>query len=386
MPKMFIFLIVTLLLLGGVGYYLWVRLCPLMAEPGTWQGWLCRGVYLLVYCSFFVGFGLQKAGMYALSTPFTIVGSWALAAILYLLLFFVGLDVLRLISAASFKAQFLDFRFRYGDHRAWIASVSGCILVAVVLVCGYFNARFPATRHLVFKTDKEISRSFRYVLISDVHLGMIHCDHFMEILRDRLNSISDVDFVVVVGDFFDGDPVPVVESRVGDILRQVNTGYGIFACTGNHEWIGDVDVAADFLRRHGVNVLRDSLAELPFGVTIIGRDDLSRNHRLGHRKSLSSITNKTIPGNYKIVLDHQPARQITDTTGAGADVVLSGHTHAGAQLWPLGFFSRRMFPNEYGHMLKGRTYYYTTSGYGTWGPPIRTSARPEIVVIDVVRE
>lgn len=383
---MLIFFATMLLLMAGTGYYLYTRITPLLPESGTWQCWVARGLYVLVFFGFVIGFMLQKAGCYAISTPFTYIGSWALAAILYLLLFFVLIDVLRLINLIP-KLDFLDFRYHHGDTKAYWSSLIVCTAVAVVLVCGYFNARFPVTRNMVFKTQKQITRNFRYVLISDVHLGMIHCDHFMEVLRDRLNSISDVDFVVVAGDFFDGDPAPVVSSRVGDILRQVNTGYGIFACTGNHEWIGDVDVAADYLHRHGVTVLRDSVANLPFGVSIAGRDDLSRNHRNGsNRKALNALLQESTPGYFQIVLDHQPARQLDSTTGAGADMVLSGHTHAGAQLWPLGFFSRRMYPNEYGLKLVDRTYYYTTSGYGTWGPPVRTSARPEIVVIDVVKE
>jgi hypothetical protein len=45
-----------------------------------------------------------------------------------------------------------------------------------------------------------------------------------------------------------------------------------------------------------------------------------------------------------------------------------------------------MYENDYGQLRKVNTDFYTTSGYGTWGPPIRTSARPEMVVVEVSKE
>lgn len=380
------FLFTVVLLLGGISFYLYFRIRPLLPEPGTWASVLAKVLFGLLMLSFVVGFTLQSRGLYAVSAPFTVVGSWMLGAILYMLLVFVAIDVLRLLNSFTLRLDCLSFRYVYGDSKAWFASMAGCLLTALVLVCGYFNARFPVTKRLVYETERNISRDFKYILISDVHLGMIHGDSFAELLRDRLNSEPDVDFVVIAGDFFDGDPVPVVNSRAGEILRTVNTGYGIFAVPGNHEWIGNVDVACDFLRRSGVTVLRDSVAELPFGVSIVGRDDLSLNRRPGcHRKPLAELASPSKDpdkNNYTIVLDHQPAA-VDEAVSAGVDIMLSGHTHGGAQLWPLFVFSSMIYENDYGQMRKGGTDFYTSSGYGSWGPPVRTSARPEMVVIEV---
>lgn len=385
---MIFFALLGLLLLGGVSFYLYYRLRPLLPMPGTVKGVVAKLVFVLLMMSFFVGFALQAGGMYAASAPFTIVGSWMLAAILYLLLVFVLVDIARIVNSFTFRAEFLLYRCEYGNSAARFMALISCIVVALVLIAGYFNARFPVTRTIVYETDKPVTRSFKYVLLSDIHLGMIHCDHFMEILRDRINSVEDLDFVVIAGDFFDGDPNPVVSSNVGGILRGVNTGYGIFACTGNHEWIGNVDTASDFLRRNGVTVLRDSAAQLPFGVSIIGRDDLSHNSRReDRRKSVREIIGGGVDtSSYMIVLDHQPPRvdRYSEIVESNIDIQLSGHTHAGAQLWPLCIFTSRMYgAHNYGQVREGNTEFYTSSGYGTWGPPIRTSSRPEIVIVEV---
>ena len=385
MKSMFPVLIMFMTLIIGSSVYIYFRLRPLLPEPGTWLSVVAKCVYVIVFFSYLVGMMLQRGGYYALSTPFLHVGAWVLAAILYFVLTFVLIDILRVINALTLKAEILTFRYRYGDSGGHLWSLVGCIITALVLICGYFNAKFPTTTHLTYKTDKEISRDFKYVLISDVHLGMINCDHFMEVLKDRINA-ENPDFVVIAGDFFDGDPEPVVNSNVGNILREIKTGYGIFAVNGNHEWIGNANVADEFLKKHGVTVLRDSTARLPFGVTIVGREDFSAGPpggKRGGRKPLADVVANINSNDYTILLDHQP-KNLDEAANSGViDIELSGHTHAGAQLWPLFILSSSMYENDYGQLRKFNTDFYTTSGYGTWGPPIRTSARPEMVVVEV---
>jgi predicted MPP superfamily phosphohydrolase len=60
--------------------------------------------------------------------------------------------------------------------------------------------------------------------------------------------------------------------------------------------------------------------------------------------------------------------------------MVSGHTHKG-QFWPFNLITSLLYENHYGLMNKGKTNYYTSSGFGTWGPPIRIGNRPEIVEI-----
>ena len=65
----------------------------------------------------------------------------------------------------------------------------------------------------------------------------------------------------------------------------------------------------------------------------------------------------------------------------GVDLQLSGHTHAG-QIFPFGYLTKLIYKGyDYGlHYLDGFAI-YTTSGVGTWGPPMRTGNKPEIVEI-----
>ena len=63
---------------------------------------------------------------------------------------------------------------------------------------------------------------------------------------------------------------------------------------------------------------------------------------------------------------------------------LSGHTHGG-QIFPFTWFTRRIFrAYTYGLQQFRDMLVYTTTGAGTWGPPMRVGTAPEIVLIEFV--
>ena len=113
---------------------------------------------------------------------------------------------------------------------------------------------------------------------------------------------------------------------------------------------------------------------------LAGRDDrdskrFSGKERKGLDKVLEGI-NLSLP---VIMMDHQPfnLQQVVD---AGVDFQLSGHTHHG-QLWPFGYITNAIYEISWGYKQKGNSHFYVSSGYGGWGPPVRTGNRPEILDI-----
>ncbi|WP_407313306.1 hypothetical protein [Desulfosporosinus sp. SB140] len=80
-----------------------------------------------------------------------------------------------------------------------------------------------------------------------------------------------------------------------------------------------------------------------------------------------------------ILMDHQPSH-LEEPVGQGVDLQLSGHTHAG-QLFPIRLITSRIFEDDWGYLRKGNFQLIVSSGYGTWGPPIRVGNTPEIVDI-----
>jgi len=74
--------------------------------------------------------------------------------------------------------------------------------------------------------------------------------------------------------------------------------------------------------------------------------------------------------------------QLDEAARNGIDLQLSGHTHKG-QLWPLNYLINSIFEVGYGYKKKGNTHIIVSSGFGLWGPRVRTSGRSEILQIDI---
>jgi predicted MPP superfamily phosphohydrolase len=65
---------------------------------------------------------------------------------------------------------------------------------------------------------------------------------------------------------------------------------------------------------------------------------------------------------------------------------LSGHTHAG-QIFPFSILVKLAFPNICGYYNLGKgSSLIVSRGTGTWGPPVRFLASPEITIIEIVRK
>jgi predicted MPP superfamily phosphohydrolase len=80
-------------------------------------------------------------------------------------------------------------------------------------------------------------------------------------------------------------------------------------------------------------------------------------------------------------MDHQPFK-LEKAAEQGVDLQLSGHTHHG-QLWPFNYITNAIYELSWGYRQIGLTHFYVSSGFGSWGPPLRLGNRPEIVEINV---
>ena len=84
------------------------------------------------------------------------------------------------------------------------------------------------------------------------------------------------------------------------------------------------------------------------------------------------------------MLDHQPYK-LADVAKQNIDLQVSGHTHHG-QMWPFNYITGAMYEISRGYGKINNTHFYVSSGYGTWGPPIRTSSRSEIIVLEILNK
>ncbi len=373
-----IFLSIFLSIYGLVNYYIFVRGCQAIPRDAP-----LRTAYLILFpvlaASFFAGRLLERAWPSAASGLIIRIGSFWLGAMLYLFLALLALDILRLIH------QFINF------YPSWVAenyaltkqrlTFGICILVAATLGIGYVNALFPGVRELSVHIPKKVEgmRSLRIVMASDIHLGTIIGKNRLGRVVEMINSM-DPDLVLLPGDIVDEDITAVIRENLGETLGSIRSKYGLLAVTGNHEYIGGAEKACEYLTRHGVTMLRDSVTRVNGSIYVVGREDRSLNQFEGRkRKPLGDLMQEVDSRCPVILMDHQPFR-LDEAVRSKVDLQLSGHTHHG-QLWPFNYVTGAIFEISCGHRQIGNTHVYVSSGVGTWGPPVRLGNRPEIVLL-----
>lgn len=215
-------------------------------------------------------------------------------------------------------------------------------------------------------------------MASDFHQGTINRNSRLLRIVRKINSLNP-DLVVLVGDVMDmyvprGEGEAMIET-----LRKIRAPLGVFSVTGNHEYYSGVKKNIESLTRGGVIVLQDEAVKIKDSFYVVGRRDRSAPRWGEKRESLKEILKHVDTRLPLILLDHQPFH-LEDAEEAGIDLQLSGHTHAG-QLIPLNFINKSIYEQYWGFLRKGRSQYYVSCGVGTWGPPVRTGSRPEIIQV-----
>ena len=259
------------------------------------------------------------------------------------------------------------------DKIAMVTLVASCLTVTF----GSLRAFTPVVRTEHIVTSKlPAGTSYRLALISDVHLGRILGRSYAEKLVQRINQLEP-DAVLIAGDLIDERITYVEEENSLAALAKLNAPKGVYLAFGNHEYIDNPALWHKMVQANGIKVLKDASTVIDGRLKLTGLNDYSRNHDLSSLKTLAWENDKY----YSILIDHQP-RKMETAAAEGYDLYLSGHTHTG-QLFPNRQVTKRMYQLDYGRRDFGKLIAITSSGYGFWGPPVRTEAAPEIVLIEL---
>jgi uncharacterized protein len=342
--------------------------------------WLFTILFWVVAFAYVIGRFTERTGAMALAEPFVKIGSWWLGAMVYLTLLFLLADILRGINGIFNVTDY--FRFNWKSDTGKIVVFVVYSLSAIILIGGYLSARIPHVKRISFEINKPIREGQqKVVLVSDIHLGMMISNGKLDKMVQLVNN-ENADLVLLAGDIFDEDLGPVIQKNMGDILKNLRAKHGVFAVLGNHEFYGNATAAHKYLENHNITVLRDSVAVLPNGIAVVGREDITSERMYGKpRKTLNELLENTDTQKPVFLLDHQPFK-LAEVAEHNVDLQVSGHTHNG-QMWPFNYITGAMFEISKGYGRIKNTHFYVSSGYGTWGPPIRTNSRSEIVVMEI---
>jgi predicted MPP superfamily phosphohydrolase len=242
--------------------------------------------------------------------------------------------------------------------------------------CGVFNASWTRiTRTTVRLANLPAAwRGRRAALISDVHLGHVRNGSFLRrLVAKTLREVPDAIFVA--GDLYDGTAIDA--RRAAEPLNQLVAPQGVYFVAGNHEQFGDDSKYLNAIAAAGVRVLSNEKVEVD-GLQIIGVPyrNATQNGQLASVLDDLGLDRDRA----SILLTHAPDHpEIAEA--AGVSLQLSGHTHLG-QFLPWSWMARRIYRQfVYGLSRIGKMQVFTSSGAGTWGPPLRLGSNPEIVML-----
>lgn len=248
---------------------------------------------------------------------------------------------------------------------------------AVAGIYGLFNANWMRiTRATVRLANLPAGwHGRRAALISDVHLGHVRNGGFLRrlvatILKEEPHAIF------IAGDLYDGTAIDA--ARAAEPLKHLSAPHGVYFVAGNHEQFGDDTRYLQAISGAGVRVLSNEKIDAD-GLQIIGvpyRNATQDRHLASVLKDV-----EVDPERASILLTHAPDYpEIAEA--AGISLQLSGHTHVG-QFIPWSWIARKVYRQfVYGLSRIGRMQVFTSSGAGTWGPPLRLGSNPEIVVLE----
>ena len=364
--------------------YAWARLVRDPALPRRWHKALTVLVFLLA---------ILLVGVFVSSR--TVPAGWARTTVAYGFLWLGLLFYLTVLLAAFDVVRFVRWRSRPKpravdpSRRIFLARVAASAAVAGTgaIAVGGRRSAFEITKPEIVvplpRLPRELS-GFRIVQLTDLHVGPIQQERFVETVVEEANSLRP-DLIVVTGDLVDGP----VES-LGPVLAplsKLRARCGVAFVTGNHEYYSGAAEWVEYLRERGIRVLmnqRIAVGDAGAGGATFDLAGVPDHHGgrflPDHEPDLERALAGRDPERALVYLAHQP-RQITLARGRGVGLQLSGHTHGG-QMWPFGALVALTQPFVSGfHRTEDGTAIYVSRGAGFWGPPMRVLEPAEIPTI-----
>ncbi len=265
---------------------------------------------------------------------------------------------------------------------------------------GVWNARHPSVKTLEveIKNLPEEWKGKKAIQLSDLHLGAIQGKKFAEALIATVNNLG-ADIIFITGDLFDGSGADL--EYFAQAVDKLKSEKGTYLITGNHEvYLGKKKTLAALKKTH-INILENKSVEIDkLQIAGVGYPDFGEVRKPGFLKKLEGFQE----GKPTILLYHAPASLVaesentserqadiyfspkvnfTEAKESGVNLQLSGHTHNG-QIFPFTLLVKFIYDGfNYGLKKDGDFSLYVTSGTGTWGPPMRTGSRSEIVLFEL---
>lgn len=357
--------IVLNIYVGIKGYFLFSNLLPFFNKYIYWT------LFGIISLSIILAQAGRKFMPELVSNSFQIVGSYWLAAFEYLIIIYVLIDIGKLFIKRQVKIINMPVNLAL--------NVFILVFVGILLIYGTYHAQDTKIAGYNLNVDKKAGelKELNVVMVSDIHLGEIIDKKRLSKMVTEINDLNP-DLVLIVGDIIDNSIEPFENNNMGEEFLKIKSKYGVYCVLGNHEFFGgDINAVEMAYKKAGIKCLVDEVEKVDNSFYIIGRNDISGSRGIQSRKTLEDLLKDVDINLPIIVMDHQPGN-LKEGQLNGIDIQFSGHTHAG-QYFPNNIITNLIFEKHWGFLSKGNSSFIISSGFGTWGPPIRIGTNSEIV-------
>jgi predicted MPP superfamily phosphohydrolase len=376
-----IFLTVFLTLYGLLHLYVYLKWRAAM-PPGLSRHWAIPAMLLL-----FMGMPIltNVFARHELSSLTTLTSYLGYTWMGFLFLFLTIHLVLDLLSWFPYLGSLGSAAMRpigFAGERSKFAVT--CLMAMGIMVYGLYEASHVELKRVDLKTEKLAGNlnSLKIAQISDLHLSAINGTGLVRKIVKMIEEIRP-HILVMTGDLLDRGITE--EEEIAALFRNLEIPHGKVAVMGNHEFYTGVHRAVTFMKRCGFRVLRNEGIIINGMINMAGVDDkTSKRFNLPDALPEWKILDRLPKERYTILLKHQPR---VDPKSLGKfDLQLSGHTHRG-QIFPFSLITALTFPFHHGLYPVGEdAFIYVSGGTGTWGPPVRFLAPPEVALITLQRK
>jgi predicted MPP superfamily phosphohydrolase len=302
------------------------------------------------------------------------ISGYILPFFLYLFLFVLLYDLLLLFN--------LMFRIVPSETRKKISfrlyALSSIILLSVLVVAGG-AINMNTIRISKYKADvprrHSCAEHLRVAFVSDFHIQRNTSLVFVEQFVQKMKALQP-DIILYGGDMVEGDKENETTGAIESAIKNIHSKYGSFGVTGNHEFYGGNNQGI-FFRKAGIRLLCDTLIRIDDAFYLAGRYD----QHIRKRKPVNEIVDGASNDLPVILMDHRPT-ELQEVSCTAADIQFSGHTHNG-QMFPINLITQSMYELSWGYKKIRNTHFFVSSGLRLWGPPVRTTGKSEIILVDI---
>ena len=264
------------------------------------------------------------------------------------------------------------------------------IIMLITLAYGTINSQDIKPNYISFSSPK-IKKNHTFVFMSDLHYPTAQNRDRVKKALSKIKELNP-EFILLGGDITDEftnyEDLQEIYENIGALNIPTYYIYGNHDRQNKAYKLGkikfDVEELEKVIKDNGITILKDEWQHVSDDIIVVGREDVSEKQG---RKKVQSIKNWPEEP-YIICVDHNPYQE-KDIMELGADLQLSGHTHAG-QLFPLkaiyklgvkyvyGLYKTNDSPNE--------KYLYVSSGFSGWVLPFRNEEHCYYEVVSLVGE